>query len=122
MSALQSRAFLATFTLLAACADTDDDKRGNAAPSTVTRGVIPDRAVFVVNGGDATVSVLDQDKDGVVATVELHSVEYPHHVNLDKSGDRMLIAAPGMDLSGGHGKHESNDKPKKNEPKGGMRG
>ena len=60
-------------------------------------------AVFVVNGDDSSVSVIDGTSDAVVGVIQLANVEYPHHIYLSADGSTMLVAAPGSDLSGGHG-------------------
>jgi YVTN family beta-propeller protein len=60
-------------------------------------------AVFVVNGGDNSISVVDAETNELAATIELEHADYPHHVYLSDDGQLMLIAVPGMDLSEGHG-------------------
>lgn len=47
--------------------------------------------------------MLDPATEEVVGAIEIVGLEYPHHVYLDTSGDRMLVAVPGIDLAGGHG-------------------
>ena len=58
-------------------------------------------AVYVVNGEDATVSVLRPD-GAVVGTIALTNVAFPHHVYLSPDRSRLSVAVPGHDLSGGH--------------------
>ncbi|WP_138485342.1 YncE family protein [Dyadobacter bucti] len=66
-------------------------------------------AAYVVNGEDATVSVIRLSDNNVSETLELmdasgNMVMWPHHVyHLQSLGEhRLTIAVPGMDLSGGH--------------------
>lgn len=87
--------------LLVACGE----HGGHEGPSTIPLAGIGRQAVYVVNGGDATLSVIDSATDTLVGDIVLEGVEYPHHVYLDPSGERLLVAVPGLDLSGGHGGH-----------------
>lgn len=84
--------------LLAGCADTGHD----GEPATVPLEGIGREAVYVVNGSDATISVIDLASDAHVGDIVLEGVLYPHHAYLDPTGERLLVAAPGVDLSGGH--------------------
>ncbi|MBZ4329690.1 MULTISPECIES: YncE family protein [Myxococcaceae] len=59
--------------------------------------------VFVVNGGSHSLSVIDVEQLEVASTLQLEDVSYPHHVNLSPDGTSLVVAVPGMDLSGGHG-------------------
>ncbi|MBA3499620.1 MAG: hypothetical protein M4D80_15785 [Myxococcota bacterium] len=60
-------------------------------------------AVYVVNGGDNSISVIDVARDEVVGTIELLGVDYPHHIYASPDRSTLLVAVPGSDLSGGHG-------------------
>jgi YVTN family beta-propeller protein len=71
-------------------------------PTSVPLDGIGRDAVFVVNGADATITVLDPGTGAVVGHIELQGVVYPHHAYLDAAGERLYVAAPGIDLSGGH--------------------
>lgn len=73
----------------------------DTGPMSVPLDGIGRDAVFVVNGADATITVLDPNGE-VVGDIELHGVAYPHHAYLDAAGERLYVAAPGIDLSGGH--------------------
>ncbi|HLL23383.1 MAG TPA: YncE family protein, partial [Kofleriaceae bacterium] len=64
---------------------------------------ISGEAVFVVNGGGNSISVIDVMRDEVVGTIALLGVEYPHHIYASPDGSTLLVAVPGADLSGGHG-------------------
>jgi YVTN family beta-propeller protein len=92
-------AVLSSLVLLVACAEHGHD----AAPSSIPLDGIGRQAVYVVNGSDATISVIDPLTDAHVGEIVLEGVEYPHHVHLDPTGERLLVAVPGVDLSGGHG-------------------
>jgi YVTN family beta-propeller protein len=91
-------AILFSFVLVA-CGEHDD----HAMPASIPLAGIGRQALYVVNGGDATISVIDPATETHVGDIVLENVEYPHHVYLDPSGERLLVAAPGIDLSGGHG-------------------
>jgi YVTN family beta-propeller protein len=78
---------------------------GHEAQSPTSQPVEPitGDAVFVVNGGDNSISVIDAESNELVGTIQLEHAEYPHHVYLSEDGRRLLVAVPGMDLSEGHG-------------------
>ncbi len=59
-------------------------------------------AVYVANGGDATISVVDPNAKKLIGTIVLENVKYPHHVNISPDGSKLAVASPGMDMSGGH--------------------
>jgi YVTN family beta-propeller protein len=60
-------------------------------------------AVFVVIGGNGSIAVIDAATNELAGTIQLEHADYPHHVYLSEDGTRLLVAAPGVDLSGGHG-------------------
>jgi YVTN family beta-propeller protein len=88
---------LALVPLLACGGHTTED------PTTVPIAAITHDAVFVVNGGDSTISVIDATTDEVAGTIRLEHAEFPHHAYLSPDRSILLVAAPGVDLSGGHG-------------------
>lgn len=59
-------------------------------------------AVFVVNGADSSITVIDAASRTVAGTIELTSAPYPHHVYASADGRSLLVAVPGVDLSAGH--------------------
>jgi len=75
------------------------------SPSSVAVAPIDFDALYVVNGGDASLSVINTEKNTVASTIVLQNVQYPHHVYLSADTERMLVAVPGIDLSGGHSGH-----------------
>src|SRR5690606_20090861 len=67
-------------------------------------------AAYVVNGEDGTLSVIKLADNTVTETIELMSNDgsmamWPHHIYKHQSVDmtHLVVAAPGMDLSEGHG-------------------
>lgn len=63
-------------------------------------------ALYVVNGGDGqngSITVVNADTARVAATFALRGAKWPHHVYLSPDRSRLAVAAPGVDLSGGHG-------------------
>jgi YVTN family beta-propeller protein len=59
-------------------------------------------AVYVVNGGDSSLSVINADTNAVAGTIMFHGAIFPHHVNLSPDKTKLAVAFPGMDMSGGH--------------------
>jgi YVTN family beta-propeller protein len=72
-------------------------------PSSIPIDPITSDAVYVVNGGESSISVIDATIDEVAGTIELVDVDYPHHIYLSPDRSTLLVAVPGTDLSGGHG-------------------
>lgn len=73
-------------------------------------------AAYVVNGTSSTLSVINLNTNEVTDLIQLtddrsgmaHSgggkfLQYPHHIYLNPAKNQIAIAAPGMDLSEGHG-------------------
>src|SRR5262245_11939473 len=48
-------------------------------------------ALFVVNGGDATISVIDTGSNEVRSTITLTRALFPHHLNLSADGSEMAL-------------------------------
>src|SRR5512147_2434331 len=48
-------------------------------------------AVYVVNGGESSISVIDVTTDEVVGTIELVGVDYPHHISLSPDRSTLLV-------------------------------
>ncbi len=71
-------------------------------PSSVPIPAIAFDALYVVNGDDGTISVLDAATSQVAATIALENADYPHHIYLSPDRSRLAVAVPGTDLSGGH--------------------
>lgn len=63
---------------------------------------LPGDSLFVVNGQDNTLSVIDPSKNAISATITLPKVRFPHHISLSPDGSKLALAAPGADLSLGH--------------------
>lgn len=63
-------------------------------------------AAYVVNGQDASISVIDLSKNEVAETISLMSngnmVMWPHHIYKSPSANTIAVAIPGTDLSAGH--------------------
>lgn len=66
-------------------------------------------ALFVVNGGDNSISVIDLSSDEVIETLPLHSGNYPHHLYFNPSQTLFAVGFVGTDLSSGHQHGSSND-------------
>jgi YVTN family beta-propeller protein len=82
-----------------------DDAGGGestAVPSSAPVAPITVDAVYVVNGGSHSISVIDAAKGAVIGAIELSNAPFPHHLSLSADRSRMLVAVPGMDFSMGH--------------------
>lgn len=92
--------------LAAACADARG--RDNEAPEVRSQAIkaIDFDAIYVVNGDDATVSVINAETSQVAGTIRLFGVAYPHHVYVSPDRAVLGIAVPGFDMSEGHLGHE----------------
>ncbi len=75
---------------------------GDGPPSSVAVESITFDALFVVNGGSHTVSVIDVATGELARTIELVNADFPHHINLSPDRTGLVLAIPGADLSGGH--------------------
>ena len=73
-----------------------------APPSTTPIPAVTTDALFVVNGGDPSISVVDPASNAVVETITIANGEFPHHISLSPDRTKLAVAVPGMDLSGGH--------------------
>lgn len=71
-------------------------------PSTTPIAAVTTDALFVVNGGDASISVIDPANYVVVGTIRLINGPFPHHLSLSPDRAELALAVPGIDLSGGH--------------------
>jgi YVTN family beta-propeller protein len=72
-----------------------------SAPESTSIPVVTGDAVYVVNGEDSSISVLDLTGKAL-GTIALKNVTYPHHIYLSPDKTRLAVAVPGHDLSGGH--------------------
>ena len=84
---------------------TGHQEPGQGPPGSVVIPAVQGPALFVVNGGGRSISVVDPVDLGVMATIRLTGVGHPHHINLSADATQMLVADPGEDLSAGHGGH-----------------
>lgn len=89
---------LSALMLVLGCASDSQD----GGPMSTPIDGIGREALFVVNGADGTITVLDPETGALVGDIALHGVAYPHHAYLDAASERLYVAAPGIDLSGGH--------------------
>lgn len=87
------------FSLFAGCAM---EHEAMEKPSSVPISGIDFEALFVVNGGSNTLSVIDVSTNEIAGTIVLKNASFPHHAYLSPDGSRLALAIPGSDLSGGH--------------------
>lgn len=89
---------------LAACMGPMAGPTGQSGtPAVNQQSTLRPQAVFVVNGADATLSVLDAEGSQVLTGLKLPSGSFPHHAYLSPDGQTLAVSLPGMDFSGGHG-------------------
>lgn len=82
-----------------------DDPVTSSAPSSEAIPAITFDALFVVNGSDNSISVINTETNELAGTIVLKNATYPHHIYLSADRSKLALAVPGMDLSGGHGGH-----------------
>ncbi len=78
----------------------NDGAMGN--PSTVAIPIITSDALYVVNGGSNSLTVINTSTNEVAGTIVLKDVTFPHHLSLSPDRGSLSLAVPGMDLSAGH--------------------
>ena len=75
---------------------------GSGPTSTPLATPVAFDAVYVVNGGDSTISVVNAETNTVAGTITLQNADYPHHISLSPDRSMLAVAVPGMDMSAGH--------------------
>ena len=93
-----------------ATGDAGHDPTHNVTPATgePTSTAIPaitSDALYVVNGADNSISVINTETNEVAGTIALANAAFPHHVYLSADRSKLALAVPGLDLSGGHSGH-----------------
>lgn len=93
-----------------ACGDVHADHMGPGPsmgePTTTAIDPVTYDAVYVVNGADNSISVINAQTNEIAGTIAIANATFPHHLYLSPDRSKMLVAVPGMDLSGGHAVHE----------------
>ncbi|HYF03435.1 MAG TPA: YncE family protein [Patescibacteria group bacterium] len=74
----------------------------DSTPSTAAIPAITHDALFVVNGGSNSLSVINTETDNIAGTIALKNAKFPHHISLSADKQWLALAVPGADLSGGH--------------------
>lgn len=87
---------------LGACDNNMDNMDMTGDPSVTPVSAISGDALYVVNGGDNSISVINTETGNVTGTIALKNASYPHHISISPDGQTIALAVPGMDLSGGH--------------------
>jgi len=71
-------------------------------PTTEPISAVTADAVYVVNGADSSISVIDAASSSLTGTIQMNDAEFPHHIYMSADRSEMFVAVPGMDLSEGH--------------------
>jgi YVTN family beta-propeller protein len=95
-----SRVAIGTVLVLVGCGGSGNGAEGT--PFTVPIASVAYDALFVVNGGANSISVINASTSEVAGTIAIKNVTFPHHVNLSPDNMSLAVAVPGSDLSGGH--------------------
>jgi YVTN family beta-propeller protein len=90
--------------MLLACGHGDHAHATSDDPSSVPIARVDGPALYVVNGGDNSISVLDPAGRSL-GTIALKNVSFPHHVYLSPDKKKLAVGVPSADLSGGHAHH-----------------
>jgi YVTN family beta-propeller protein len=91
---------IALSLLLGACGGTDRGAMGELSSTPIP--AITYDALFVVNGGSNSISVINAATQKVTGTIVLKNASFPHHINVSADRAALVVAVPGVDLSGGH--------------------
>ena len=75
---------------------------GTPLPSTEPIQAVTGDRIFVVNGGDSSISVIDPAASEVVGQIRIVGAVFPHHVYASPDRRRLAVSIPGVDLSQGH--------------------
>lgn len=84
------------------CGEHGDGHRSMVLPTTRAIPAIDRAAVFVVNGGDASLSVIDAVTFEPLGTIVIENASFPHHIRVNPDRSKLVLSIPGIDLSGGH--------------------
>jgi len=95
-------------SFIAACGSHESDAGHGGTtsaepPTSVAIAAVTTDALYIVNGEDASISVVDPGAGTVLGTIALKNIAFPHHIYLSPDRSRLAVAVPGHDLSGGHG-------------------
>ena len=95
-------ALILTGSMAAGCSNKDQSTEQTQPTSATTQNSAINNAVFVVNGGSNSISVIDPTANKVTQTISLKDVSFPHHIALNPTKDKLAVGVPGMDFSEGH--------------------
>ncbi len=98
----RAAAALATFAVLSSACAITGAARETSPPSSTPISPIAVNALYVVNGGDNSISIVDTDANVLAGTIALQNVAFPHHIYVSLDKTKLVVAVPGMDLSAGH--------------------
>lgn len=79
----------------------DDTNENPYIPTTSAVAPITSSALFIVNGGSETLTVINTDAGSRVADIPFYYAHFPHHISLSIDGRAFWVAVPSIDLSQG---------------------
>ena len=91
---------VALLVLIGGCGRTEIAAKPEPSSSPIP--AITYDALFVVNGGSNSISVINATTHEVSGTISLEHVSFPHHISLSPGRAELVVAVPGVDLSGRH--------------------
>lgn len=93
---------LATAGMLSHFAGCAMDHGAMEKPSSIPISAIDFEALYVVNGGSNSLSVINASTNEIAGTIALKNATFPHHASLSPDSSLLALAIPGNDLSEGH--------------------
>ncbi len=87
---------------IVACENTAQNGQYPVDPSSTAIAAITHDALYVVNGGDNAISVINTENDMEAGKILLKNAQYPHHISLSPDGGKLAIAVPGSEFNDGH--------------------
>lgn len=102
MQAQQYISIIVLSLILISCQEDHGSNHSANKPESIPISTITYDALYVVNGQDNSISIINTTTNEVGATIQLKNATYPHHIYLSPDRSQILVAILGQDLSEGH--------------------